>query len=309
MPTSSHMFYKPKDSSSGRILFKVHDCTVPRRSAASIAASAAELEHARSSGRSVTFQTRQEQASGVKGYSLFYAPSPEARAAYPHIHHLWDIGPTAEPYDTMHPVLLSVVPHLRKLFAGLKLVNKKKDEEYILPKTTVALISQELAGARHTVTPAQTRSLRNIDAHHKSFKGVDWMHFILCSGDALLVRRIPGAFYDIFMASCRACRLRFRPRGLAKVEIEAIDKDLKYFVANYYDKIHRGTAERLPLCLSTIAPLLYIVPLLWACGPPGSSGSLRWNERLGRLAGSSDRHQNLTQASSGIQLATPKSTW
>ena len=139
-------------------------------------------------------QTRLEQESGVKGYSLFFAPSREARAAYPHLQHLWDRGPTAAPYDTMHLVLLNVVPHLWKLFAGLKFVNKKKDKEYIIPKATVSLIGQELAGARHTVPRAQARSPRNIDAHHKSFNAVDWMHFILCSGEVLLVGRIPGAF-------------------------------------------------------------------------------------------------------------------
>jgi len=53
----------------------------------------------------VAVQTRLEQESGVKGYSLFFAPSREARAAYPHLQHLWDRGLTAAPYDTMHLVL------------------------------------------------------------------------------------------------------------------------------------------------------------------------------------------------------------
>jgi len=131
--TSSHIYYPAKYPSNESILFEVHDCTVPCRSAAGISASAAEVEHARASGRSVAFQTRLEQESGVKGYSLFFAPSPEARAAYPHLQHLWDIGPTAAPYDTMYLVLPNVVPHLWKLFAGLKLVNKKKKEKYIIP--------------------------------------------------------------------------------------------------------------------------------------------------------------------------------
>jgi len=175
----------------------------------------------------VAFQTRLDQESGVKGYSRFFVPSPEARAAYPSPQHLRDIGLTAALYDTMHLVLLNVVPHLWKLFAGLKLVNKKKDEKYIIPKATVVLIGQKLAQARFTVPRAQARSLRNIDAHYKSFNAVDWMHFILCSGGGLLAGRIPGACYDIFMASSRACRLLCRPRVVTKVEIEAIDKDLK----------------------------------------------------------------------------------
>ena len=210
----------------------------------------------------MAFQTRPEQESGVKGYSLFFEPTPEARAGYPHLQHLWDIGPTAAPYDTMHLVLLNFVPHLWKPFAGLKLVNKKKDDEYIIHKATVALFGQELAGARHTVPRAQARPVRNIDAHHKLFKAVDWMHFIQYSGEVLLVGRIPGAFYDISMALSRACRLLLRPRGVTKVEIEAIDKDSKYFVANFYDNIYRGTAERLPFCLSTMTTLRDIVHLL-----------------------------------------------
>jgi len=50
------------------------------------------------------------------------------REAYPHLKNLWEMGPTAAPYDTMHLVLLNVVSHMWKLFAGLKLVDKKKDE-------------------------------------------------------------------------------------------------------------------------------------------------------------------------------------
>ena len=72
----------------------------------------------------MTFQTRQEQASGVKGYSLLFAPSPGDRAAYPHLQHLRDLRPTAAPYDTMHQVILSVLQHLWKLFSGLKLVKE-----------------------------------------------------------------------------------------------------------------------------------------------------------------------------------------
>jgi len=63
-----------------------------------------------------------------QGYSLFFAPSPAMREAYPHLKNLWEMGPTAAPYDTMHLVLLNVVSHMWKLFAGLKLVDKKKDE-------------------------------------------------------------------------------------------------------------------------------------------------------------------------------------
>ena len=102
------------------------------------------MENARAEGRSVAYQTRLQQNNGVKGYSLFFAPSPAMRTAYPHLKRLWTIGPTAATCNTMHLVLLSIVPHLRKLFAGLKLVNNKKDEDYFLRKATVALIGREL---------------------------------------------------------------------------------------------------------------------------------------------------------------------
>jgi len=82
----------------------------------------------------VAFQTRLEQESAVKGYSLFFSPSPAMRAAYPHLQHLWDMGPTAAPYDAMHLVLLNVVWHMWKLFTGLKLINKNRDEEYMMPR-------------------------------------------------------------------------------------------------------------------------------------------------------------------------------
>jgi len=167
----------------------------------------------------------------------------------------------------MHLVLLSIVPHLWKLFAGVKLVNNKKDKHYFLPKATVALIGQELREARQTVPLAQAISLRNIDFHQRSFKAVHWMHFILCSGEALLASRIPSVFYKIFMALSRACRLLFRPRGVSEADIQSTDNDLMYFLANYYDKTYRGSVERLPLCLSTITSLLDIAPLLRACRP------------------------------------------
>jgi len=93
------------------------------------------------------------------------------------------------------------------------------------------------------------------------------MHFILCSGDVLLAGRTPSLFYKIFMALSHSCRLLLRPRGVSEADIQSIDNDLKYFVTNHYDEIDRGSAEQLPLCLSTISSDLDIVPQLRACGP------------------------------------------
>jgi len=86
--------------------------------------------------------------------------------------------PIATPYDIMHVGLLNIVPYPWKPFLGLQLVNKKKDETYMMPKATVSLISQELRGERRTVPLAQARALRKVDIHLKAFKAVDWTHFI-----------------------------------------------------------------------------------------------------------------------------------
>jgi len=286
---SNHIYYPPKDPASGNTLFEIEDCiegqeciATPRR-ATSIAASAAVVEDARTAGRSIAYQTSLEQKTGIKGYSLFFAPSPAMSEAYPHLKNLWEMGPTPAPYDTMHLVLLNVFPHMWELFAGLKLVDKKKDEAYNMSKATVALVGRELEGSRRTVPRAQARSLRNIDFHQKSFKAVEWLHFSLCSGEVLLALRIPGNFYDIFMALFRASRLLFWPRGVTRAEIQAIDADIKYFVTNCYGKIYRGSTERLPLCLSTIATLLDIVPLLWAVGPAWDFWQFPMERKIGTL--------------------------
>jgi len=221
------------------------------------------------------------------------------RAAYPYLQDVWDMGTTAAPYGTMHLVLLNVVPQLWKLFAGLKLVNKKADEGYIVTRATVALFGRELCGARRTVPMAQARSLRNIEIYHKSFKAVDWLHFNLCSREVLLAGRIPHSYFNLFMALSRVCRMLFRPRGVTRAEIEEIEKEIKYFVSNYYAKIYGGTAERLSLCLSTIATLLDIVSLLWACGPAWTVWQFPMERKigaLGKLIRSASRpHENLEQ--------------
>jgi len=127
-PASSHVYFPPKDL-SGESLFKVHDYIAPRRTATSIGVSAAEVGNARAESTSLAHQTRLQQKSGVKGYSLFLAPGPAMHTAYPDLKHLCTMRPTAAPYDTMHLMLLNVVPHLWKLFAGLELAKNKRDEE------------------------------------------------------------------------------------------------------------------------------------------------------------------------------------
>jgi len=253
-------------SRANKTLFSVHNCTAPRRTAGNIAAPAKAVQAARAGGRTVAYQTSVEDKCGIECYSLFFAPSPDMRTASPYLKDLWDMGPTAVQYDTMHLGLLNFVPHLCKHFSGLKLVNKDKDLAYTFPKSTVALAGRELRNARRNVPRAHAVSLRNIDVHHKSFKAVDWMHIVLYTEEGLLSGRIPGKYYNIFMELCRACRLLVRPRGESEAELKTIDVDIKYVVANYCAKIFRGSVERLPLCTSTILTLR---------GPPGTAACLQ----------------------------------
>ena len=112
------------------------------------------------------------------------------------------------------------------------------------------------------------------------------MHFILIRGELLLGGIFTSAFYKLFMALSQAFHLLFLPRGVTEADTKTIDDGLKFSVANCYEKIYGGVAERLPLCLSTLGSLLDIVPLLHACsaraGNPGSSGIFRWKVNLGR---------------------------
>jgi len=154
---SCHILFPPNDTTPGRAnqkLFSVHNHTVPRRTATIIAARTAAAENALADGRSVAYQTRLELKTGIKGYSLFFAPSPAMRETYPYIKDTWDMGPTAAIYDMMHLVLVNAVPHLWMLFAGVKLTNKEKDEAYILRKSTFSMLGRELKCARLKVPRA-----------------------------------------------------------------------------------------------------------------------------------------------------------
>jgi len=51
VPARNHIYYPPKDPTSGSTLFKVDNCTDQRRAAATISASAADFEDARAEGR------------------------------------------------------------------------------------------------------------------------------------------------------------------------------------------------------------------------------------------------------------------
>jgi len=111
--------YAPDDPPPSKLRkFDVSGNTTHRRTAASIAASAAKVEDARAAGQSKAAVRMLAQKEGIKGYSLFFSPSPEDKARYRALKYLWEIGPELLPYDTMHLFFCNVVPRLWELFAG-----------------------------------------------------------------------------------------------------------------------------------------------------------------------------------------------
>jgi len=282
---SNHYYFPPWDPTTDDAdpLFAVYNCTVPRRSAESFQRDADDVEQARSTGRSLAFQKAVSKKSGIKGHSLFFAPSDAMRLAYPHLTHMWRMGPAAAPYDVMHLLMQNVAPLLWKLFAGKVPVEGAANEDYVMSAATVARIGREMVAARRTVPMIQARSLRNIDLQFRSFEAVDWMYWLLSTAEIQLVGRIPDLYYKMFMKLCKACRVLFRPRGLSVPELETVEARLQRFVHMYYTHVYGGTYERLPLCRSIITAVLDIVPSMRACGPAWASWQFPAERKIGEL--------------------------
>ena len=191
---SNHHYFPPVDPTNGDVLFAISECTVPRRSAESFQRDANAIEEARATGRSVAYQTGLSKKSGIKGHSLFFAPSDDMRAAYPHLTHLWSIGPAAAPYDVMHLLMQNVAPLLWRLFTGKVPVGGTADEDYVIPAATVALIGRQMTAARRTMPMVQARSLRDFDLKYRSFKAVDWMYWLVSTAEVQLAGRIPDLY-------------------------------------------------------------------------------------------------------------------
>lgn len=170
--------------------FDVQGNATPRRTAASIAGSAARVENARWAGQSKLAVRALAQKEGFKGFSLFFAPSPADKARYPALKYLWEIGPDLLPYDTMHLFLCNVVRRLWELFSG---ENEQlgDDQPCLIPKAICEAIGREIRAGRPTVPLSQARALRDIYKHSGSYKAVDWMYFLLCTGEVVLADRIP----------------------------------------------------------------------------------------------------------------------
>lgn len=114
---------------------------------------------------------------------------------------------------------------------------------------------------------SQARSLLNIVVHVGSYKAVDWLSVLLCTGEVVLAGRVPEDFFTIFMHLCRAGRLLFKPIIVTEEDLGNIDVYLKRFCSGFYKHIYVGREERLGLCRSTVVALLDVVPCTRACGP------------------------------------------
>lgn len=164
--------HPPNHPRAKRRRLHVGGATTPRRTAASIAASAAAVQNARRSGASKAAVSALAQEKGFKGHSLFLAPRPEDKARYPSLKNMWSKGPDLLPYDTMHVILLDVVPRLRELFAG-ESDKLGEDRPWLLFNADREAIGREIKAGCPTMPLNKARSLRKISKHYRSFKAVD----------------------------------------------------------------------------------------------------------------------------------------
>jgi len=260
----------------------VCDNTTPRRTAASIAASAARVENARREGKSKAAVSALDQKKGIKGYALFFAASPEDKARYPSLKYFWEIGPDLLPYDTMHLFLCNVVPRMWELFAG---ENEKlgDDQPWVIPKAARETIGREIKAGRSTVPRSQARSLWNIHKHSGSYKAVDWLYFLLSVGEVVPADRISEEIFKMFMLLCQAGRLLFKPSSLSEEDFQAADRLLRHFCQAFYRHVYAGKEERLRFCRPTVVALLDVTANIRACGPAWSYWQFPAERLIGTL--------------------------
>lgn len=167
----------------------------------------------------------------------------------------------------MHLILLNVVRLLWQLFSGELTLSGADAEPYAMKAAYAVAVGRELVAAKTTVPTSQARALRDVHSRFRSYEAVDWMYFILSTGEVVLHNRILADAFGMFMSLCAACRFLFLPNALSDADVSAVDSELKSFCFKFYSITYRGSWERTPLCRSTIAALLDIVPNLKACGP------------------------------------------
>lgn len=272
--------FPPVDPQTKRRLFSIPPSSTQQRSNRELAASAEAVESARANGASQAAIKDLVQSSGIKGYSLLFFPSPSDRARYPGLSTLWSIGPAALPYDPMHLILTNVVPLLWRVFAG---DSDTSPGSLAMSSVEAAALGKEIRTGRCTVPLSQARSLRDIYVHRNSFKAVDWMYFLLCSGEAVLYCRISSDLYKMFMRLSRACRLLFRPSGLTQEELGRVEEELNLFCQDFYRHVYAGQRSRLSLCRATVAALPDVVKNVRSCGPAWSFWQFPVERYIGTL--------------------------
>lgn len=156
----------------------------------------------------------------------------------------------------MHLLLLNVVPLLWRMFSGELGAHGDEPSNLVVSASVVADTGRELRDARHTAPRSQARSLRNLAKSFRSYKAVDWMYFLMCTGGVVQADRILPPMYSMVMHLVRSCRLLFRPRGLSIEDLQSVESGLKSFCRDYYELVYGRDLARLPLCRSTIAAVL-----------------------------------------------------
>lgn len=166
----------------------------------------------------------------------------------------------------MRFLLLNVAPLLWLLFSG-QLGGQADLSHLALAPAIVAEIGRDLPKARATVPCSQARSLRNLAIIFQSYKAVDWLFFLLSTAEVVLADRLSPTLYGMVMHLVGASRVLFRPPPVTLEELKALDERIKSFCRAYYAHVYGGQDDRLPLCRSTVAALLDIVPNIRSCGP------------------------------------------
>lgn len=184
----------------------------------------------------------------------------------------------------MHLILSNVVPLLWKLFSGEIGNLGDTPEPYRLFNLICVNIGKEISAGISTVPLSQARSLRNIQLHFGSYKAVDWLYFLLSTGEVVLADRLPEQYYSLFMLLCQAGRLLFKPSAVTQENLRDIDKCLKKFCSEFYRLLYTGRKERLGLSRSTVVALLDVVSCICYCGPAWSFWQFPTERYIGSMA-------------------------
>lgn len=79
--------------------------------------------------------------------------------------------------------------------------------------------------------------------------------------------RLPGNYFHMFRALCRACRLHFRPRNFTKQDILVLDYSLGQFCTACSSLVHCDKADRGSMCRLPVAQLLDVASNIRNGGP------------------------------------------